>query len=94
MNTKFDYSPGGSKKVSSFFYAETPSVFENVFAFFGVVNNKGYLIDLRGRIFEQTNLNPELLIGQKFSETVFWQSSEHTAKILEKSIEDAAEGNV
>jgi PAS domain S-box-containing protein len=92
MNTKFDYSPGENEQIDSFFYAETSSVFENVFAFFGVVNNKGYLINLRGRIFEQTNLNPELLIGQKFSETVFWQSSEHTAKILEKSIEEAAEG--
>lgn len=94
MNTKFDYSPNENNHTESFFYAETTSVFENVFAFFGTVNNKGYLINLSGRIFGQTNLNPQLLIGQKFSETVFWQSSEHTAKILEKSIEEAAEGKV
>jgi PAS domain S-box-containing protein len=94
MDTKFDYSPNKHNHKESFFYAETPSVFENVFAFFGTVTNHGYLINLKGRIFEQTNLNPELLIGQKFSETVFWQSSEHTAKILDKAIEEAAEGEI
>lgn len=92
MNRKIDYSPDENEKQVSFFYAEMPSIFENIFALFGTVNNKGYLLSLRGKIFEQTNLAPELLIGQKFSETVFWQSSEHTAKILEKSIEEAAGG--
>lgn len=92
MNTKIDYSLDKNGKSDSFFYAETLSVFENVFALFGTVTNKGFLLNLRGKIFEQTSLNPELLIGQKFSETVFWQSSEHTARILEKSIEEAAEG--
>lgn len=92
MNTKFEHSPAEDSRLNSLFYAETPSIFDNVFAFFGSVNHKGFLINLRGRIFEQTNLDSELLIGQKFSETVFWQSSEHTAKALEKVIEEAAEG--
>lgn len=90
MNTKLDLLPSENGLSDSFFYAEVPSVFENVFAFYGIINHKGYLINLSGKIFEQTNLNPALLIGQRFSETVFWQSSEHTAKILEKSIEETA----
>ena len=63
-----------------------------IFAFYGVLNKQGSLVELKGKIFERTNLNPSLLIGQKFSETVFWQSSEFTPKTLEAAIADAANG--
>jgi hypothetical protein len=33
-----------------------------------------------------------LLVGQHFSETVFWQSSENTARLVDKAVDDAAEG--
>ena len=48
------------------------------------------LLSLQGKVFDETNLNPVFLVGQKFSETVFWQSSEHTPKILERAIEESA----
>ncbi len=71
----------------------TLDIFKNVFAFFGTLSVKGSVQSLNGRVFEKIDTNPELLIGQKFSETVYWQSSEHIAKQVESSISQAAEGN-
>ncbi len=68
------------------------SVFEDVFAFFGTLTSEGFVISLQGKVFDETNLNPVFLVGQKFSETVFWQSSEHTPKILERAIEESNGG--
>lgn len=92
MNTNFEHN--SFDKVQTDFYIDNQvkSIFDDIFAFFGTVNKKGYLINLNGKILEKTNFNSDLLVGQKFSETVFWQSSEHTSKILEKAIEDASEG--
>jgi len=78
---------------SEFYFSDpTFSIFENIFAFFGILDAKGRVLQLKGKIFEQTNLETDLLVGQQFSETVFWQSSEHTAQLLEKAIEEAASG--
>lgn len=92
MNTNFDNNHF-EKAQSDFYFPERfQDIFSDVFAFFGLLSNKGYLLNLTGKILEKANFNPELLIGQKFSETVFWQSSEHTSKILDKAIEEASEG--
>lgn len=64
----------------------------NIFAFYGTLNKNGSLIELNGSIFERTSVDPSLLTGRKFSETVFWQSSEQTPKMLETAIRDAAKG--
>lgn len=71
----------------------TEEVLENLFAFFGILSSEGFVLSLKGKVFERTETNPELLIGQRFSETVYWQSSEFTSSILEKAIEDAANGH-
>ncbi len=75
-------------------YSDTDAekIFENIFDFYGTLDASGRVLNLSGRIFQMTNTDPELLIGQQFSQTVFWQSSENTSKILEKEIEDAANG--
>lgn len=70
------------------------SVFGSIFDFFGTLDSDGRVLHLEGRIFEKTNTNPALLEGQRFCETVFWQSSEHTANLLERSIEAAANGDL
>ena len=70
----------------------TPGIFENVFAFFGTLTPDGFVLNLEGKIFQQTETDPQFLIGQKFSETVYWQSSEETPNILEQSISEAATG--
>lgn len=68
------------------------TIFYNVFDFFGILDEKGRVLALSGSIFEQTNTDPNLLLGQMFSETVFWQSSENTAKVLDKAIDVAIGG--
>ncbi|MCU1290251.1 MAG: domain S-box protein [Acidobacteria bacterium] len=92
MNTNFDYNPTPNSQPIFNFNEQIKSIFTEIFAFFGTVNKQGYLLNLSGNILEKTNLNAKLLIGQKFSETVFWQSSEHTSRILDQAIEEAAMG--
>lgn len=62
------------------------NIFENIFDFSGTLDDSGRVLSLSGKIFRFTNTDPELLVGNEFSQTVFWQSSENTSKILEKAI--------
>ena len=68
------------------------AIFENTFDFFGTLDPAGRIRMLNGRIFQRTNTNTNLLVGQHFPETVFWQSSENTARLVEKAVNDAAKG--
>ncbi len=70
---------------------KTLEIFRNVFVFFGTLSPQGFVLGLEGKIFKKTITEPHLLIGQKFSETVYWQSSEHTSENLEKAIFEATE---
>lgn len=71
---------------------QSQEIFENVFAFYGTLSPEGYLLSLTGKIFENSSTEPEILIGQKFSETVFWQSSEFTSAQLDAAVSEAANG--
>ena len=68
------------------------AIFDKNFEFFGTLDPSGRVLSLNGRIFERTGAKPELLMGQPFSETVFWQSSENTARLVAKAVSDAAAG--
>lgn len=68
------------------------SIFRDVFTFFGTLTAEGCVLSLEGNVFERTATAPELLIGQKFSETVYWQTNELTSGILEQAIVAAANG--
>ena len=74
------------------FSSKERSVLGNVFDFFGTLDGEGRVLGLEGSIFERTNTNPNLLAGQMFAETVFWQSSENTSKLLQRAICNAAAG--
>lgn len=74
------------------FDSPAQDIFDNVFLFFGTLTPDGFVLDLRGEIFKKANIDPQLLIGQKFSETVYWQSSEATSNILSRALDAAAEG--
>src|SRR5688572_23362223 len=69
------------------------AIFEKTFEFFGNLDRAGRVLFLRGRLFDRANTNTNLLVGQRFSETVFWQSSENTARLVDKAIVDVAAGN-
>ncbi|MEO8647818.1 MAG: ATP-binding protein, partial [Acidobacteriota bacterium] len=66
----------------------------NIFDLFGTLDPEGRVISLEGRIFEKTNTDTALLLGQRFYETVFWQTAEVTSKLLERSIRKTAGGEV
>ncbi len=72
--------------------SQTRNIFLDVFSFFGTLSPEGNVLSLFGDVFERASVNPEVLVGQLFSETVFWQSSEHTSIILIKAIEEAKKG--
>jgi len=65
---------------------------ENIFDLFGTLDSEGVVINLFGSIFQTANNSPKLLIGQLFSETVFWQSTENTSGNLQNVIDAAADG--
>jgi len=70
---------------------QTKDIFDNLFAFYGMLSPDGSVLSLNGKIFEQTSTEPHLLVGQKFSETVYWQSSEFVAGQLETAIKNLDE---
>jgi PAS domain S-box-containing protein len=74
------------------FDLKTRAIFDNAFDFFGELDAEGRILALSGRIFHKTNTNTELLVGQRFSETVFWQSSENSARLVDNAVNTAAKG--
>jgi PAS domain S-box-containing protein len=71
----------------------TENIFDNVFLFFGKLTAEGFVLELNGQVFRNSNVDTQLLVGQKFSDTVYWQSSELTSSILSQAVAAAAKGN-
>src|SRR4029079_172416 len=86
-------TPAGAASPAAPYYPYTDQIFRSVFDFFGTLDPAGRVITLEGSIFEQTKTDPQLLIGQPLSETVFWQASENTSRTVEEAIEQAAKGS-
>ncbi|MBS1797010.1 MAG: response regulator [Acidobacteria bacterium] len=74
------------------FDAATTEIFDQLFALYGTITPSGKVLDLAGRIFEKTRLDPRLLIGQQLTETVFWQSSEQSYRMIADAVEAAGKG--
>ena len=72
--------------------SRTRAILESAFDFYGTLDAGGRILSLEGRIFQRTNTNTALLVSQHFSETVFWQSSENTARLVDKAVDDAVAG--
>jgi PAS domain S-box-containing protein len=71
---------------------QTEEIFQESFAFYGALSSEGFLLFLKGRVFEEAMVEPEMLVGHRFSETVFWQSAPHVAELLQTAIEQSANG--
>lgn len=67
-------------------------IISNIFSFYGLLSSEGFLLELGGKLFKERNIEIGYLVGQKFSDTVFWQSSEFTSTNLAKAIEAADRG--
>ncbi len=76
----------------SFLGTHLESIFQASFDLYGVLDEDGRIISMDGTLFERAGTDPTLLLGQIFTQTVYWQSSERTAKIFEKSIQDCLKG--
>lgn len=76
----------------SFLGDHLESIFRASFDLYGVLDEDGKIILMDGSLFERAGTNPDLLLGQIFTQTVYWQSSERTAKMFEKAIHDCLKG--
>ncbi len=81
---------GPKSQPSQEFDLRSQAIFDNAFEFFGTLDSTGHILSISGRLFERTGTNTNLLKGQLFSETVFWQSSENTAKLVGKAVTGAS----
>ena len=79
--------------MNSNFNPEAQPIFKDIFVFSGLLSSEGYLLNLQGQVFDEAGVEPELLVGHKFSETVFWQFEEQTSEILQKAIDQAGSGS-
>lgn len=72
------------------FDANSTVIFDRAFDLYGVLDAEGHILDLRGRIFNRTSAQPDLLVRQPFAESVFWQTSEANVRAVEKAWSKAA----
>ncbi|MDQ3323641.1 MAG: PAS domain-containing sensor histidine kinase [Acidobacteriota bacterium] len=74
--------------------SKTLSIFHNIFAFFGTLNPDGIVTSIDGKMLNKLKSRREILIGQKFLDVVYWQSSKYNLEKLETAIAEAAVKNV
>lgn len=67
-------------------------IFKDFFAFFGILSSEGSILSLSGRIFAEMSVKPEIIIGQKFTEAVFWQTSDENIASLKHFLENTVAG--
>ena len=69
-------------------------VFDHLFELWGMLDEAGRVIAISGSIFDDVKVDPQLLSGQMFSETAFWQTSEATSRAVTSAVADAGQGEV
>ncbi len=94
LNTDYSYQKIPRRSQMEFnINDQLQDVFKKMFAFYGTLTPEGNVLSLQGKVFERTSTDPQLIVGQKFSETVYWQSTEHTSINFDNAVRKAAEGN-
>ncbi len=66
--------------------------FKDVFFFQAIINPQGFISDIGGKALQEAEVEPELLIGQQFSDIIFWQHNEFTPAAIANSVKIASEG--
>ncbi|MBK9154107.1 MAG: response regulator [Chloracidobacterium sp.] len=82
--------PRPEKELDKLLATFGPLIIGSTFDLYGILDLDGRVIDVFGKIFDPTAVDPALLSGQRFSETVFWQSSELTPNLLDRAVTEAA----
>ncbi|MCB1025294.1 MAG: response regulator [Acidobacteria bacterium] len=68
------------------------SIFDSVFPFYGQFDSETVITALGGKIFEETDVAPELFLGQKFIDLPFWQSSFSNIENFQTSLQNVLNG--
>lgn len=71
---------------------QTIEIFNNLFSIYGTLNPEGKVLSLTGNIFDKTFADPNLLLGQDLTETVFWQSSDANFRMISDAVDAAIQG--
>jgi PAS domain S-box-containing protein len=71
---------------------QTTELFDDLFSFYGTLDAEGTMLIMRGKIFEKTFTDPKLLSGHKFTDTVFWQTSEPNYQMVKNAVDAACKG--
>jgi signal transduction histidine kinase len=74
------------------FNGQTVEIFNNLFTIYGTLNPQGKVLSLTGNIFDKTFADPNLLVGQNLTETVFWQSSDANFRLITDAVAAACKG--
>lgn len=79
--------------VETEFGSVTDAILDAIFDLYGTLDPEGHVIEIAGTVFDRASTDPGLLAGQRFAETVYWQSSQNTSVMVAKAIADAAAGS-
>ncbi len=64
----------------------TDNFLNNVFIFYGTIHKDGSLESIQGDLLSLVDVDKDLLIGQKFSELVFWQTDDINVENLKNAL--------
>ncbi len=65
---------------------------KNVFYLYATLSAQGFIQDIGGKVFEEAEIEAQTLIGQRFSDLIFWQHNEVTSQTIANSTKAAGEG--
>ncbi len=65
---------------------------KNVFYLYATLSSQGIIQDIGGKVFDEVEIEAQNLIGQRFSDLIFWQQNEATSQIIANSTKVAGEG--
>ena len=66
--------------------------FNGSFYFHAVLNPQGFISNINGKAFQDAEIEAELLIGQQFSDLIFWQHNDFTAELIANSLKLVSQG--
>ena len=70
-----------------FWTEKVPAIFERLYLFYGLLSDQGYVLEITGKVFGQTEISSGNLIGHKFSEIIFWQAEACNSQLIGEALE-------
>lgn len=70
------------------------SLFDDVFAFHGKLDDLGTVKDLGGKLFKEIGIDPSIFIGQNFVDLPFWQTDFTNIENFQTSLQSSKNGEI